>query len=469
MTGSAPVACGPDDRACVRACFVTLGCAKNEVDSADMARRLADAGYGICDDCDVADLIIVNTCSFIQSAVEEGIDAILDVIDAVAGTDGTTPIIVTGCMPSRYGADLEAELDEVHAFLPCAEEERIVEVADACLARLRQSGLTAGAPDGDDARIRSAQAVAPCGHDDADDEGVRAQSSFAYIKISDGCDRWCSYCTIPLIRGRYHSFPLDRVMADARRAVDEGAKEIVLIGQDTGLWGTDFDEPSSLAALLDALAQTFPDTWVRALYTQPEHVTADLLRTMSRHENICPYLDMPLQHVDPAILKAMNRTGSKEEFLRLVRQAREAVPGIALRTTLIAGFPGETESMFDDLIDFVEEAAFDYVGVFPYSREEGTRAYDLPDQLDESEKAYRAERLRTVADAVSTGVIAARVGASYPVLVEGCEEDGQAYGRTVVQAPEVDGVTYVDAGEPGDVFVAAIEDTLMYDMEGTRA
>lgn len=469
MTGGATLACGPDDRTRARACFVTLGCAKNEVDSADMARMLADAGYGICDDCDEADLIIVNTCSFIQSAVEEGIDTILDVIDAVAGTDGTTPVIVTGCMPSRYGADLEAELGEVHAFLPCAEEGRIVEVADACLARLRKSGCAAAAPDKDAGCRRASQAGASSAPGGSGGEDVRAQPSFAYIKISDGCDRWCSYCTIPLIRGRYHSFPLDQVMSDARRAVDKGAKEIVLIGQDTGLWGTDFDEPSSLSALLDALAQAFPATWVRALYTQPEHVTEDLLRTMSRHDNICPYLDMPLQHVDPAILKAMNRTGSGEEFLRLASLAREIVPGIALRTTLIAGFPGETESMFDDLVGFVEEAAFDYVGVFPYSREEGTRAFDLPDQLDESEKAYRAERLRTVADAVSTSVIASRVGTSYPVLIEGCEEDGQAYGRAIVQAPEVDGVTYVDAGEPGDVFVAAIEDTLMYDMEGTHA
>lgn len=457
------VALSPAKRALVRVCFVTLGCAKNEVDSADMARRLEGAGYAIVFEPSAADLVIVNTCSFIQSAVEEGIDAILEVADE--GTAKGVPVIVSGCMPSRYGHELEQELAEISAFVPCAEEDRIVEIVDACASRLRS------VRDEGDAHARGSrdEEVFACEDErEAVSEGD-ARPAFAYVKISDGCDRWCSYCTIPLIRGRYHSFSYDQIRSDVARAVSEGAREIVLIGQDTGLWGSDFAEPSSLAELLSGLAAAFPQTWFRAMYTQPENVTDELLAVMASCENVCPYLDIPLQHEDATLLKAMNRTGSKEEFLGLVARARERVPGIALRTTLIVGFPGETEDMFEELVDFVEEAAFDYVGVFAYSREEGTRAFHLPDQVDEAEKAFRAERLRTIADAVSAGVIAARIGRVFPLVVEGREEDGQAYGRAIVQAPEVDGVTYVDGGDPGCVYDVLVEDALMYDMEGSRA
>ncbi len=295
---------------------------------------------------------------------------------------------------------------------------------------------------------------------------ARPAGAFGYVKISDGCDRWCSYCAIPLIRGRYRSFSYEQVRADVARLVEAGAGEVDLIAQDTGRWGADFDEPLDLAWLVDALAREFPDTWLRVLYLQPEGVTDELLAVMARHPNVCPYLDIPLQHVSERVLRAMNRRGSRASFEALVGRVRAALPDVTLRTTLIAGFPGETDEEFDELLSFVEEGLFDYVGVFAYSREEGTAAFDLPGQVDDDERAERAQRLRDAADVASSPLIAARVGREAFVLVEGAEEDGQLYGRAQCQAPEVDGVTYLDAGEPGRIVRARITDTLLYEMEG---
>ena len=286
------------------------------------------------------------------------------------------------------------------------------------------------------------------------------------MKISDGCDRFCSYCTIPFIRGRYRSFPLERVRAEVAAHAAAGVREVVLIAQDTGRWGEDFEEPSTLAELVSTLAEEFPDVWLRVMYLQPEGVTDDYLEAVAAHGNVCPYFDIPLQHVDEGVLRAMNRTGSRAEFEELIERILSRVPDATLRTTLIAGFPGETEELFEELVDFVEEGLFDYVGVFPYSREEGTRAARLDGQVDEDEKAERAQRLRDAADAASVPRIAARVGCEMDVLVEGAEEDGQLYGRAMCQAPEVDGVTYLAAGEPGEVVRVRIADTLLYEMEG---
>ena len=423
-----------------RVAFVTLGCAKNEADTAHMRARLVQAGFSIEDDPACADAVVVNTCSFIQSATEESLEAIFDVAGLPNVAAGAA-LIVAGCMPARYGDDLAGELTEARAFVPCSREDDIaVVVADA----LGLDGLAEGA---------EAPAALP-------------GAVSAYVKISDGCDRFCTYCTIPYIRGRYRSFPLDDVRADVAAQVAAGAREIVLIAQDTGRWGADFEEPSSLAALVSALAEEFPQTWFRVMYIQPEGLTGELLDAVAGHANVCDYFDIPLQHVDAGILRAMNRTGSREEFLALVERVLAHVPGATLRTTLIAGFPGETDEQFEDLCSFVEEGLFDYVGVFPYSREEGTRAYDLPDQVDEDEKADRAQRLRDLADAVCCPRIAARVGREMDVLVEGFEEDGQLFGRAMCQAPEVDGVTYLAAGEPGEVRRVRIADTLLYEMEG---
>ena len=429
---------------CGRISLITMGCAKNEVDSAAMARALSEAGYDTSASPDEADVVIVNTCSFIQSATEESLEAIFEAAALPAVERGDAALIVAGCMPARYGDALAEELTEARAFVPCSKEDDIVAVVDGILGYVR----------GTEPLPRTVSAPAQAG------------PVFAYVKISDGCDRFCSYCTMPASRGRYHSFPFEQVRADVARLVDAGVREVDLIAQDTGRWGADLPEPTSLAALVGRLAEEFPSTWLRVMYVQPEGVTDELLDAMAAHPNVCPYLDVPLQHVDARLLRAMNRTGSGEEFLALAERILERLPGATLRTTLIAGFPGETEEQFEALCAFVEEAPFDYVGVFPYSREEGTRAAELPGQLDEEEKAERARALREVADAVGAARVSQRVGRRMDVLVEGVEEDGQVFGRAQCQAPEVDGATFLDRGVPGQVVAALIGDTLMYEMEG---
>ena len=337
-----------------RVCFVTLGCAKNEVDTAEMTKRLTSAGYEVCDDASAADVVVVNTCSFIQAATEESLEAIFEVCDLPNFIEGSAKLVVAGCMPARYGDDLASELGEAQAFVPCSKEDDIVEVLAGVL--------------GD---------AAPHTSTPADAQSPWAASPASYVKISDGCDRFCSFCAIPYIRGRYHSFPLETVCASVAERVEAGVREITLIAQDTGRWGEDFAEPSNTAALLATLADEFPQTWFRLMYIEPQGVSDELLDVIASKPNVCKYLDMPLQHASKPVLRAMNRRGDENSHRELVARIRERVPGITLRTTLIAGFPGETDVDFDVLQNFLEEVEFDYVGVFPYSQEEGTRAAEM--------------------------------------------------------------------------------------------
>ena len=428
--------------------IVTMGCAKNEVDSQEMTARLEAAGYRMVDDPAQAGAVIVNTCSFIQMATEESLDAVLEAAGLDNIANGDAHLVVSGCMPARYGDDLASELPEVERFVPCSREDDIVAIMDGLFGEAAPKG-----PQGEVA--------------DVPYRPLADQSPWtAYVRISDGCDRFCSYCTIPYIRGRYHSYPESDIAADVRRKVAAGVREITLIAQDTGRWGSDFEEPSSLGSLMDHLAGAFPDTWFRVMYIQPEGISDDLLATMAEHDNICSYLDIPVQHSVKRILGAMNRKGSAEEYLSLLDHVRRMVPGVTLRTTVIAGYPGETQEDVEDLCDFLQQAGFDYVGVFAYSREEGTRAADQPGQVDEEEKLERAQQVRDTADAVSAGIIAQRVGRTCEVLVLGREEDGQLFGRAQCQAPDVDGVTFLSHGKPGQMVPVVISDTLMYEMEG---
>ena len=248
--------------------------------------------------------------------------------------------------------------------------------------------------------------------------------------------------------------------------MQRGVKEIVLIAQDTGRWGQDFEEPSNLAHLVGTLANTFPQTWFRLMYIQPEGITDELLQVVCAHNNVCNYFDIPIQHVNADILKAMNRSGSQQEYETLVKNISARIPDVTLRTTLIAGFPGETDEAFQELCQFVEKSEFDYIGVFPYSQEEGTRAATMPDQVSQDEKRERAQELRDIADAVCAARISQRIGKKMDVLVLGTEEDGQQYGRARCQAPDVDGVTYTNKGKPGEIVTVEIIDTLYYEMEG---
>lgn len=418
--------------------FLTLGCAKNESDSARMQEDLIRAGYSIVDIADSADVIVVNTCSFIQSAIEESLDAVFEIAGYDSAASGDTKLVVCGCMPSRFGDDLEEELTEADKFVTCREEDNIVEIIDDLLG------------------VSSVRNSVEVDFDYAPSE---------YVKISDGCNRFCSFCTIPFIRGRYHSFSYDEIASDVKAKVESGTKEIVLIAQDSGIWGLDLKPRENLASLLKRLSEAYPDTWFRVMYLQPAGMTDELLDVMATHDNICNYFDIPLQHCDSEILKSMNRSGSRAEYEQMVARIRQRIPGIALRTTLIVGYPGETEEQFDDLCDFVSETEFDYVGIFAYSPEDGTPAAELPNQVDEDTKQARLQELRDIADAVSSHVVSRRIGTSMDVLVLGCEEDGQLYGRAQCQAPDVDGVTYLENGTVGEVHTVSISDTLLYEME----
>ena len=356
--------------------------------------------------------------------------------DSVAS--GGTKLVVCGCMPSRFGDDLAEELTEADKFVTCSEEDNIVEIIDDIL------GVSS---------VRDSVEV------------VFDYAPSEYVKISDGCNRFCSFCTIPYIRGRYHSFSYDEIASDVKAKVESGTKEIVLIAQDSGIWGLDLKPRENLASLLKRLAEAYPDTWFRVMYLQPAGMTDELLDVMAAHDNICKYFDIPLQHCDSAILKSMNRSGSRAEYEQMVARIRQRIPGVALRTTLIVGYPGETEEQFEDLCDFVSEAEFDYVGIFAYSPEDGTPAAELPDQIDEDTKQARLQELRDIADPVSSSVVSQRIGASMDILVLGCEEDGQLYGRAQCQAPDVDGVTYLDNGTVGEIHTVTISDTLLYEME----
>ena len=436
--------------------LITLGCAKNEVDSARMKQALLSAGYSFTPEPSCADAILINTCSFLQSATEESIEVIFDALGLERVGKASPQVVVCGCMPARYGADLAESLHEVTCYIPCADEVHVVDRLDALL------GITPAGEGKAAAKAPQSESEAFCAP--LFDIGTTS----AYIKISDGCDRFCAFCAIPFIRGRYHSFSYEAIEADVREALTAGARELILIAQDTGRWGCDLPGGHDLAWLVRTLAEAHPDTWIRVMYLEPEGITDELLSCMATHGNVCSYLDIPLQHVSASVLERMNRTGSAREFLALLSHIRSLVPDITLRTTIVCGFPGETEEDMDELCDFLEEARFDYVGVFDFSPEEGTVAYELPDQIDPEERLERAQRVRDLSDALSAGIIAERIGREMAVLVEGREEDGQLVGRAQSQAPEVDGETYVDEGEIGEVIRVRIVDTMLYEMEGER-
>ena len=456
--------------------LVTLGCAKNQVDSSQMARRIAAAGFLLCEDPSAADVVVVNTCSFIQPAVEESIATIFELLDLPNFTEGNAQLVVAGCLPARYGTELQDSLTEAHAFLPCLDEKYIVTIIKEIL------GLLDDEEDCGDEDQPCSGNCAACGHASLVDMPVPSCANLsaqcpelltqpdegpysAFVKISEGCNRFCAFCMIPFIRGRYHSFPLEDIDAQVCAEIEHGAQEIVLIAQDTGRWGDDFEEPSSTAVLLDTLATRHPDTWFRIMYMEPEGVCDELLQTMASHDNICSYLDVPIQHSNADVLKAMNRRGSYDEFLAMYKNMRRIVPDITIRTTLIAGFPGETQEQFEELCEFLEEAELDYVGVFPYSAEEGTNAAKMPESIDEEEKIYRARTLREIADSISIAKVSARVGKQADVLILGREEDGQLVGRAKCQAPEVDGGVFLSEGKPGEIRSVIIGDSLLYEME----
>ena len=435
--------------------IVTLGCAKNEVDSDRMRAHIerCPAFYYVEAD-EAADVTIVNTCSFLVSAVAEGVELILSLVQDKADGVPCGKIVMSGCIPSRYGEQIEAEMPEVAAFVPVDEEDGITEV----LARVCGIESLASYQMMDEGPLRT----------------VRAAT--AYVMISDGCDRFCSFCAIPYIRGRYHSRPADEIIDEVRKLVAGGVREIVLIGQDTGIWGWDLpEEGMTLAWLMRRVAAELHDVhgWLRVLYLQPEGMTEDLIAVLRDCEEAVPYIDIPLQHCNAAVLERMNRTGSNEEFRELIVKLRREIPGVTLRTTVIAGFPGETDEEFAELEDFLEWAEFDYMAVFAYSQEEGTAAAELPGQVDEDVKLQRTQRLQDIAETYGFASAARRLGSRVRVLVDATEDDGEGQieliGRACFQAPDSDGVIHLGQADVamGDFVDVEIEDAACYELFGT--
>ena len=433
--------------------YITLGCAKNEVDTDRMRALLDAADYQEVDSVQDADAVIINTCSFLASATSESIETTLALAEEVKEGVRAARIIMCGCVPSRYGDQLPQELPEVSAFVRADEEDGIVAVVDEVL------GVERDMP----SFIPNIKRT--------------VEGSVAYVKISDGCDRFCSFCAIPYIRGRYHSRPADRIIAEARELVAGGVKEIVLIGQDTGIWGKDFkdqvDGPANLAQLLVALAEELrpQHVWIRVLYLQPEGMTGELIAAIRDTPEMLPYIDIPVQHCNERVLKSMHRSGSEQQLDELFARLRSEIPGMVIRTTSLVGFPGETDEEAEQMLAFMDRNSFDYTSVFAYSREEGTRAAEMDDQVDEDVKLERAQKALDLAEALGFAATASHVGETAEVIIDGIEEnDGfsEFIGHAWFQAPDSDGAVHLDIEEAciGDIVTVEFTDSFCYELVG---
>lgn len=433
--------------------ILSLGCPKNLVDSEVMSALLSRSGWSVTDRPDRAGAIVVNTCAFILPAKEESVEEILRMA-AWKKKGRCRRLVVTGCLPQRYGAELARELPEVDLFLGTGDFPGIL----AHLERLGEGPR----------RAPAVHVGTPLYLMDASVPRRVSTAFYGYLKIAEGCSNRCSYCIIPSIRGPFRSRPLDDLVAEADRLAAEGTREIILIAQDTTAWGRDLRGRPTLNGLLKRLCTIEGPRWIRLLYAYPKNITDELLATMAAEDKLCRYLDIPVQHIDDKVLKAMNRKGTSAFLRKKIDEIRRAVPGIALRTSLIVGYPGETEDAFERLLRFVEEARFESLGVFTYSPEEGTKAAEMPGQVPEQEKRRRQALVMEAQAAIADEIGLSRIGAVEDVLIEGRtgRKDFPWRGRTRFQAPEIDGITYVRGAAlaPGGIVRCRITDAALYDL-----
>lgn len=441
--------------------FVSLGCPKNLVDSEVMMGQLRAAGYEITSDAAEAETIVVNTCGFIESAKQESVEAILEAT-SLKSEGGAKRVVVAGCLVERYRDDLVKELPEVDAFIGTNEIGRILEATD------------------EKVDFRSLP-LSPIGNKtatylyDFDTPRFRATDSHtAFIKIAEGCDRPCAFCSIPQMRGSFRSRRFGSILKEAEDLVAQGVKEVVLIAQDSSRFGEDLGEVDALAKLIRALGEVAGLEWVRVMYAYPTHISDAFLSALAQTPNAVKYLDMPLQHASRNVLKLMKRGGNRESLERLIAKVRASVPGITIRTTFITGFPGETDADFEELMTFVRNCEFDNVGVFTYSDEEGTVAFDLPDKVDAKIARQRRNRLMKEQAKISKRKNRSKVGNTYRVLFEGLskESDLLFQGRTEGQAQEIDGYILIndmpEGFDPkvGEFYDVRISEALEYDLIG---
>ena len=437
----------------VRIGMVSLGCPKNQIDAELMLGCLADAGYELVEDAAMADVAIVNTCGFIESAKSEAIEEILE-LAALKKEGRISYLVVTGCMAERYRDAVLEELPEVDAVVGIGANHRIAEV----IARLTEEKGVGIYGEKEDLKM--------CGR------RIRTTLPFySYLRIADGCNNRCSFCAIPNIRGRFRSRPMEELVEEAALLASKGVKELTVIAQDTTEYGSDLYGRRTLPELLNKLCEVEGLKWIRVLYCYPEKITDELLDVIANQPKMCKYIDMPIQHVSSGVLRAMRRPGDRESLTKLIAHIREKVPGIVLRTTLMTGFPGETQEDFEELIGFVRETKFEKLGCFIWSAEEDTPAYDLPDRIDPEIAAQREESIIDEQSRVMDERCGAMTGKKLEVMVEGFDRLAECfYGRSQGEAPEIDGKIFFDTDgkklKPGEFVTVEITDFMDCDLVG---
>ena len=433
--------------------FISLGCDKNLVDTEVMLGMLASRGYEMTNDEQEADIIVINTCCFIHDAKEESIQNILEMAE-YKKNGSAKALIVTGCMAERYRQEILDEIPEVDEVLGTTAYDRILDAVDAALAgqhEVMTADLNA-LPLPETKRL-----VTTGGH-------------FAYLKIAEGCDKHCTYCIIPKIRGNFRSVPMERLLKEAQDLAEQGVKELILVAQETTLYGKDLDGEKSLPKLLRELCKISGIRWIRILYCYPEEITDELIQVMKEESKICHYLDLPIQHANDTILKRMGRRTSKQELIDIVQKLRKEIPDICLRTTLITGFPGETQEQHEEVMEFIDTLEFDRLGAFTYSPEEDTPAATFEDQIDEEVKEDRQADIMELQQEIAFDKAEDMIGREVLVMIEGKVADENAYvGRTYRDAPNVDGLIFINTDVElisGDFAKVKVTGALDYDLIG---
>ena len=433
--------------------FISLGCDKNLVDSEQMLGLLTQKGFTLADDETQADVIVINTCCFIHDAKEESIQNILEMAE-YRKSGSCKALIVTGCLAQRYKQEIIDEIKEVDAVIGTTAHDEIFDVIEKVLAGQKELDIQ----DVDRlVEIDAKRVVTTGGH-------------YAHLKIAEGCDKHCTYCIIPKIRGNYRSVPMERLLKEAQDLADQGVKELILVAQETTLYGTDIYGKKSLHILLKKLCEIKGIRWIRVLYCYPEEIYDELIETIRDEKKICHYLDLPIQHASDRILKRMGRRTTRAQLEEIIGKLRKEIPDIALRTTLITGFPGETQEDHEELMAFVDEMEFDRLGVFTYSQEEDTPAATMEDQIDEEVKKDRQEELMELQQEVSLDKNEEKIGRTMFAMVEGYLSDENVYvARTYADAPGIDGYLFIDTAETlmsGDFAKVKITGALEYDLTG---
>ncbi|MBQ5759691.1 MAG: 30S ribosomal protein S12 methylthiotransferase RimO [Schwartzia sp.] len=446
----------------MKAGFISLGCSKNLIDTEVMLGLLQQAGIEVSPDPAEADILIVNTCAFIESAKEEAITTVLSMAEYKnEGVGKCRALIVAGCLSQRYGQQLLDEMPEADAVIGTGACDRIMEAVEEVLSGRRVIIV------GEDKLLYNAETP----------RIVTTAPYTAYLKIAEGCNNRCAFCAIPLIRGQLRSRPIEDIVAEAKRLTENGVREIILLAQDTASYGKDLYGEPKLAALLTELCKLEKLDWVRTLYSYPRFFNDELIETIAREPKIVKYVDLPLQHGDDTVLRNMRRPDTNEGMRSLIKKLREKIPGVCIRSTFIVGFPGETEEQYRTLRNFVEDMRFDKLGVFTYSREEDTPAYDMPNQVEEAVMEDRYHDLMALQSQISEETNQSLIGKELSVLVEGrdVDDDGQeknvVYGRSYREAPDVDGSVYVEGDEdsqPGDIISVRVAAGFAYDVVTER-